>query len=794
MNRKCISYMLFLLIIACTPSTALTTQETQTKGPGLNQAPSQSPPPTQTFTTTPSPFIYTFPDFPTSQLIEELPIECPGLGHQAYSEPSIAAVFTIQEDEYSIVLDRGRQIVVTSSSDEVNGDTTSLNGLNENPGADGISLREALLVTNHDPGEYTIHFDPSLKGAVIQVGSWDHTELPPLEGGAVVLNGDINGDQEPDITITNEVAELTEYNAIFGFRIHANNNTLYALSITGFTVGVFFDAPSTNQVYSNNALSHLVIDGESGLGLYSGRAGENEPIEVSNNSWKNTWIVDNNLYANSGIGFSLHRASGDSVEDLFIQNNQIFIQSSEEASGRGIDISPGFGSDSKGNQFRRVILRDNTIEGNPEIAIAVNNGFGDSKDNAVEDILIQGNQINISGSGKAIDIAAGHGLRSQGNTINKVRIVDNNIKGSPSVGIDLLSGFDGAGGNAIHQVEISNNVLLLSPQQVLHSFGIDLTAGFWVNEIGNTISDVILTENDIEGALETSFFISSGAVGSSMNRVERVQFSQNQIKLSLPEEPGGPQHGINITTGDGATDYADPDYQPVVYPNGNLINDIWVSGNVVTGFSSGQEVLISTGDPGVRDNAIQNIYILGNELTGVLFESGILDSTISLEHGGEDGNVIQRVYIQQNTMEQANLREHFNGEEIVSGGVVLSAGNGASLNTTRDIWIVANQISSQAPGINLVAGWAQLDFPPSSGNTISGVRMWCNTIAENPKRLEQYFTGIRGINIVGGWGRAQDNRVEDISIERNRIEGVFDDVSVFDYLGEDNQGNSAEIP
>jgi len=801
MNRIVVSFLLLLLLIGCSPLTEIQTQVIQATGSGpTEKLVSQttfpiSPTPSQTLTPSPAPILFNFPSFPTDLVIDTLPMKCPEIGYQSYSEPSVPPAFTLQVHELPVSdLDHGIPIIVATNSDEVNGDTNCLDCLKENPGKDGISLREALLVSNFDPGEYTILFDPKLKGATIQVGACDHTELPPLDGGSVIISGDIDGDQEPDITVANEVAELNEDNAIFGFRVHSSNNTIYALRITGFTIGVFFDAPSTKQVYSDNTFSHLEIEGESGFGLYSARVGENEPIDMSNNTWKNIWIIDNIIHAKSGIWFLLHRASGDMVENLTIQNNQIFIQSNEDTGGRGIDISPGWGSDSENNRFKMVVIRNNAIEGNPEIAIGIGNGAGDSKNNIIENVLIQKNQISMSGNGKAIDVAAGHGLESHGNTIQNVRIIGNHIQGSPSVGIDLLSGFGGSGGNVIRQVEISNNVLILSHLHVLHSFGIDLTAGFWVNTTGNSISDVIVTNNYIEGNSESSFFVSSGAVGSSMNRVERIRFSHNEIKLIQPTEYEGPQHGIAITTGDGATVYDDPDYRPIVYPNGNIINEIWISGNHVTGNSSGHQIIISTGDPGVRDNTIQKIYILGNQLNGVLFEMGILDSTISLEHGGEDGNIIQEIYIQQNNLVHSNSRDQFFGEEVVSGGIVLSAGNGATMNTTQDIWIIANEISSQAPGINLVAGWAQPEFPPSIGNTISGVRIWCNSIAENPIMLEQYFPGIKGINLVGGWGKAQDNRVEYVYIEDNLVAGVDDEFSIFENIGENSQGNSVNLP
>src|SRR5688500_7220180 len=61
-------------------------------------------------------------------------------------------------------------ITVTTASDAANGDTSSPASLTSGPGPDGISLREAILVTNNDPGRYRVGFADRLAGGSIQVG------------------------------------------------------------------------------------------------------------------------------------------------------------------------------------------------------------------------------------------------------------------------------------------------------------------------------------------------------------------------------------------------------------------------------------------------------------------------------------------------------------------------------------------------------------------------------------------------------------------------------------------------
>jgi hypothetical protein len=727
MNKKMVSLLFLLFVIGCIPSTAIPAQVIQEVEPTLSQElATQSPIPTETFTITPYPNLLPFPAFPLDILVTQLPESCLGVGSKAYSEPSFDSIEQFNETTIN-VSEHGVTITVNSGLDESNGNTASLDALLVNPGADGITLREAIEVTNHEPKEYTINFDPVLIGSTVYVGSWNHTELPPLEGGSVIINGDIDGDLEPDIFLVNEVAELTENNAIFGLRIHSSNNLVHALGISGFTVGIFFDAPSSNQGYINNTIIRAVIEGQGGVGLYSSQ-GSDALLSETHNRWEGIRIIGNKITSHngSGISFSMHWSAAETIENLIIIDNQILMDSG----GNAIELSPGFGSGFDSNRITKVLIANNVIEGNPTSGIALMAGF--------------------MGSGN--------------NTIQQVQILGNTIRGS------------------------------YSDEEYLHTSGIYISAGFWINQDRNEISDILVADNYIEGNSETSFLLSSGAVGSNGNLVERIRFSNNHIKVTQhSREDRVPVMAIGITTGDGASDYYDPDCQPVVYPNDNILRDVWISGNLIEG-QGGYGIMVSTGDPGSERNQIEHIYLVGNEFRPFFPEAGILISAISLEHGGIADNVISEVFIQQNSIYYTNLREEFDGSEFVSGGIVLSAGNGASFNLTHDVWMVANEIAGPAPGINLVAGWGQSDFPPSIGNTIQDVHIWCNIVVENPDLLDAIFPGIKGINLGGGWGLAQDNLITAIDLTENLVAGVEDDFSVFDNVGEGSQGNLVHIP
>jgi hypothetical protein len=607
--------------------------------------PTAIPSATATLTSSPS---------PTPELIRSLPINCGAAGAQAPSGLPVVDVFTP-----AIVLERGRLIVVSTTSDEINGNTNSVAELLNTPGSDGISLREALFAVRSDPGQTTILFDPQLKGATIKVGSWDQNQFPHLDQGGVIINGDINGDSQPDITIENDVATPTPGMQVFGFKIESSNNTIHALRMVGFSTSVVLDAPSSHQVYENNTISHLIIeaDGMGSIGLYSGKGGDDQVYDNTDNTWLNTWFIGNRIRALGGIGISLARSSGDRVEHLVI--------------------------------------------------------FG--------------------------------------NTIQYTAPVDT------------------------------------------VSAGIGLAAGFWLNKQGNTIRDVLIAGNDIEGNTEYAFYLDSGAVGSSDNLVEDVRFTGNHIKLTQSRRPNGaPYIALLLTTADGATDYGHPQQTPVVYPDRNVLRNIWVEGNVIEGFG-GQGISITTGTHGSQNNIIEQIYVLGNLLHGFYSGAGSAIAGISLWHGTNGGNQIRQVFIQHNTIQLANQRASFGGEELVSGGILVALGAGSENDITQDIWLVGNDISNPASGISLVGGWANPGEGIATNNTLAKVYIWCNIIHDNPTLLQTVFPFVKGISMVGGYEASFGNVIKKIEVAQNMVAGVQDDVSVLENIGAGSQDNHIDF-
>jgi hypothetical protein len=123
-------------------------------------------------------------------------------------------------------------IVVTTISDETNGDVATVGGLIATPGPDGVSLREAIEATNNDPGSYMIGFAPALGGTTITLAD----DLPPLTGGGVTVEGDVDGNGKPDVTLRGGLSDTSCKRC--GLWIASSGNRLHALAREGFGTGV----------------------------------------------------------------------------------------------------------------------------------------------------------------------------------------------------------------------------------------------------------------------------------------------------------------------------------------------------------------------------------------------------------------------------------------------------------------------------------------------------------------------------------------------------------------------------
>jgi hypothetical protein len=577
-----------------------------------------------------------------------------------------------------------RRITVTTASDAANGDTSGFRRLISNPGADGISLREAILVTNNDPGRYAIRFARSLDGAVIRVGSATGLDLPALLGGRVSINGDVDDDDRPDVTIRGGFQRpypsycLQAEFLCPAFRISSSGNELLTLDLRVFATGVLFTPASDalrgspiekHQTYANNNVRGLVMRDIVWAGIDLNWHRCVLPCK-SQNRWVDTTFVDNTINAGAyGISFKLSGSIGDRLE--------------------------------------RFTIADNTI------------------------------QIARSSLGERIGIVfeAGRGIR---NHISDVTIDGNTVRGDLTVGIRLGSGVLGGDSNTIQRVRITNNLVSRSPRvQVAdrdpegpwcgRCFGVDIFiaegSGLFDRDLRpiqyadrNHIRDVEIGGNTVSGPWRRGVTIQPACCGSSHNRAEGIRIRGNTIRLE------GLVEGVHIDGGDC--------YVPVCPSwktkptRSNQVSDVSIHANEISiegdgsspdhDFMKGGIILVG-GIYEARNGKIEGVSITNNRIATEMVSIGLLGG------GGGKSNVIFDVRIEGNRILREPLPIRYVLSDVkgitVTGGFARARGNQVSC-----VAVEGNLVAGVRDDVSVIAnGESEGDDQSSSENTASVV-------------------------------------------------------------------------
>lgn len=549
-------------------------------------------------------------------------------------------------------------MTVTTNSDLSNGDTSSWISLQASPGPDGVSLREALEVTNSAPGDYTIRFAQQLAGAAVQVGAGD--DLPALTGGSVFINGDIDGDGKPDVTLSN--VRPHEPNAFaFGLKISSSGNRLHALVLENFSIGVFFRPLSGDGRYADNEVSRVVFRGMHVAGIVQNSGVGAPGTELTNNHWLRTRLIGNTIESKGdGIALFLYEAIGDVVEQLVVSDNAIRIT---ESGGRGISIAVGGLAGSRDNRLSDAVISGNSIEGAAFAAIGVSSGELGASNNTVERLRVAGNRIRIDSpttpegfSRMAIGVAAGDGatdhnnpgtspiLYPENNVMRDVEIAGNTLTGRGGLSIAVSGGCCGAAGNFVTAVRIAGNTVRgTSPGAPTVSLVGAASGGYYSrSSTENDISDVSVEGNSITlvpeepaaefaaGLFWTGGVLVGGGQAANTGRVQDVRVRSNCIDTEYI--------GISVVGG-----FGDPGFPAA----GNTVSHVEVRGNVV----SRPPVQLNQFRPEVRGihltggidattgNSVSCVVVADNHVAGVLDALSTLDDI----GAGASGNVATTV-------------------------------------------------------------------------------------------------------------------------------------------------------
>ena len=611
---------------------------------------------------------------------DQLPAYCGPVGVARYQMQGPPAA----PPEPVITLQNGTVITVTNNTDVVNGDVSSPARLTAWPGPDGISLREAILATNNSPGTYTIRFDPKLAGATITIGP---KALPDLTGGNVIIDGDIDGDGKPHVTL---MGQPPAGGLLFGFSIKSGGNTIHALELDGFTQGVFFAALTPGQVLANNTVSHMTIrNATDGILL---RPGDQKVPLLTR--WVNTLIVGNDIQcSNDGIGFYLHFSGGNSLEHTTIIRNIV-----RGGNNAGISLQAGDWATGTDNTVTDAEIADNVVDGPWQAGIWLAAGAVGASRNHLSGIRVERNQVIMEPGSTTLfgmQIIVGDAgtdwwdptflpyTYPDDNEIANVQILGNTVSGAAARGINLQLGWGGAGNNLIHDIVVAGNTVQCASQGSIDSMGIRLLGGEGVSPAGrkpahdNLMRNVVLEANTVRMSA-TVLYRQNGAITLTGGNTGAVNGRMENIWVSHNDLDGGGAVDLNIYGGSDHTAFTNPSQDFV--SGGNTVShvEVWCSlartaptsgGSTPSSFKG---ITVSGGINGATSNVVQGVRLQDNLVAGVLNDVTVQDNSPD----GSTGNTASLLSVAAGTPD-ANPAGLRNAASVAN--VPLAAGSLASL-------------------------------------------------------------------------------------------------------------------
>jgi Divergent InlB B-repeat domain len=427
-------------------------------------------------------------------------------------------------------------VVVTTTADVVNGDVSSVAALNANPGADGISLREALTAADATGGSATVYimFSAALNGATIEVMS----QLPPVHRDNVVLEGVAPDGSPARVTLDAQLAAPVTLGELL--LVQASEVTVRWLRFTG-------------------------VEGSGGPGQREAavivRQGANVALPVSPGPPQiaNVQIVDN-VFDNRGVILPPRTQTGPLTDGLLVGTGSSAANNTH-VSGLTVarntfmnynDDAVGVWENAQGATANGVVIQDNNF-GQNEYAVELaesDNGpsqagariIGNTISGGSIGITLNGNATNgtfdatliegnaISGVGTAINLDAAAydpnlGGSTGGDVISNTQIVNNVIRANSA---SDFSGIRLAGGNvtssppsSVSSVTIENDTLVNDGTGALFISNPNDQSGV----SGNTITGVIVRNSILYERFGTSPILQGGGGGVVNQRPDVVMNS-----------------------------------------------------------------------------------------------------------------------------------------------------------------------------------------------------------------------------------------------------------------------------
>jgi hypothetical protein len=430
-------------------------------------------------------------------------------------------------------------VVVTNTSDVVNGNVSSIAALNAHPGRDGISLREAMEAADHTRGTGIVYimFSHALNGRTIALRSGG---LPPIYRDHLVLEGVAPNGSSARVTIDGRRVRCN-------FSCKSGSYGLLAVTASEVTVRRL-RFTGVNPVSWAAAL--LVGPGWQ-IAIHP--VPSRKTIANVRKTMANVRIEDN----------------------TFDERGFTFPFAGPSANGLLVGPSPSLSHNGTLTHISGVTIARNTVlhyTGNAD-AVAVSRPPGaTNSDVTIEDNTFDENEYSIEGGGTriigntittaisgALGIAINVGLKD---TILNGTLIEGNtiaVANGPGINIDNASP---SGGDAILNTQIVNDIIRASPRQT----GIYIAGGDYTAPSPSRVSGVTIENDTLVGEGTGLLNLIPNGRGAKGNQITGVV-----IRNTIMWDP----HGTPIPTGSGPVYLRAPD----VVMNSLVSGPAWAGSN-----------------------------------------------------------------------------------------------------------------------------------------------------------------------------------------------------------------------
>jgi hypothetical protein len=416
-----------------------------------------------------------------------------------------------------------------------------------------------------------------------------------LTGGGLFIDGDVDGNGRPDVT-------LVEKRVGWGLNVASSGNRVHALALRGFALGALFtamrseraDAPLLRgRTFARNVVSGLVFSDVAAPISFDPTFSHSECERVACNTqshWLDTRLVGNTMQSHrkGAIWLGWLNDNGDVQGRATVAGNRIHVGSDPVGTGlpegNGVDLTVGVAG-SHDNRISDALVAYNAIEmAGGRNGVQVLAGQQGRSGNVVEDVRIVGNAVRFTGASRpateGVVILASDGCSPAGrgvcrNFVRRVAVVGNVLEG-PSVGVRVSEPCcDGTPHSTVTDVRIAANVIrsiISAPTHFLSPWGVVVAGQPGIGSKVSVVSNTIVqrpagTDAASLWNLPAGGIVVVGGLEKSNSSIRNVAVTDNFVDTGL----------VGIVVLGGGPSRAGPDDAI-----GNRVSRVLLRGNVVT--------------------------------------------------------------------------------------------------------------------------------------------------------------------------------------------------------------------